>query len=83
MHVHSTDRQGHADLHRERLRSEGANLTTATIYRSTGSDGYTEGTWGWVLSVGGWSEPVQTFFDGGYESRDAVCRALSLRASRL
>jgi hypothetical protein len=67
---------GHAERHAEHVRSAKSDaIRSETIYRSDGSDGYSEGTFGYVVSRGGWSTPVDTWGDGGYPSRGLAAEA--------
>lgn len=52
-------------------------MTTHT-YKSNGSDGYTPGTWGWVILIGG-----DRWHDGGYESRELARAACKRHMRRL
>ena len=51
---------------------------TSEIYESDGSDGYSIGTYGYLIFFRG-----DTFSDGGYASRDAAANACDEHMSRL
>jgi hypothetical protein len=50
--------------------------THTTIYQSTGHDGYSAGTWGYVLRIGD-----HMWCDGGFASRP-LARAAARRRAR-
>jgi len=53
-----------------------------TTYRSDGSDGYSEGTWGWIVEAV-LPDGRNTWFDGGYASRSLARRDAVRTARRL
>lgn len=60
----------HGEYHDSRLDAARRNVRTVSIYKSDGSDGYSSGTWGYIVSTGGWDSPREMFGDGGYSSRE-------------
>jgi hypothetical protein len=58
--------------HAEAAKAAEADVRRAYVCRSTGSDGYTPGTWGWLVIDGGWTSAVTVSSDGGFPSREAA-----------
>lgn len=51
--------------------------TTVSVYESDGSDGYTAGTWGYVLKHDPKNAPTSANSDGGFPSRETAQEALN------
>lgn len=63
----------------EKERSD--SVTTLYVYKSDGFDGYSAGSWGAVIQVGGWYNASNTFFSCGWPSADlATESAISMLA---
>lgn len=58
----------HCEWHDTRLDAARRDVLTVTIYKSDGSDGHSSGTWGYLVSTGGWDSPCEMYGDGGYSS---------------
>jgi hypothetical protein len=72
----------HTARHSERVESSRSDdARTETVYESDGADGYTPGTYGYTVSVGGWATPVLTSVGGGFASH-ADAAAAARRAGR-
>lgn len=64
------DPRTHHERHRDRVARAECSQVTLTTHQSDGSDGYERGAWYWMVSSGGWATPTQTYFEGGFASRD-------------